>query len=262
MATAEGSTLITVPPCNPGQGTIRLVDEVICARILDGVHFDFDYTFVRPEAKPIIREIADAINGDPERRVSDRRPHRSYGLSAYNMALSRRRARSVFAYLTGDVEGWMILLRTMMSSPDSDTTPRSGGGQSYDLWQTREIQYVLSMIRRPESRESYYAGPIDNILGAGTQAALDAFRADNGIPAGGGAPPCWAGVDEDTWRRLFEDYLSQDAVTVDAGRFLVPQMLGCGENYPRVETCTPGTENLDLRDAEARLEINRRVEIL
>ena len=37
-------------------------------KILDGVHFDFDYTFIRPEAKPIIREIVDDVNEDAQRQ--------------------------------------------------------------------------------------------------------------------------------------------------------------------------------------------------
>jgi hypothetical protein len=53
-----------------------------------------------------------------------------------------------------------------------------------------------------------------------------------------------------------------DAVVVDQSRFLDPQTLGCGEKFPRIETRTPGTENQDLRDADARLEANRRVEFL
>ena len=57
----EATTIINVPACGTGTGTIRLVDEYICAHILDGVHFDFDYCFVRPEGKPIIQEIVEAI---------------------------------------------------------------------------------------------------------------------------------------------------------------------------------------------------------
>ena len=107
MTVVEGETLIEVPPCNTGQGTIRLVDEVICARILDGVHFDHDFTFVRPEAKPILREIVDDINRDSARQVllvghTDRS-----GSNAYNLALSDSRARSVFGYVTNQPGVWM-----------------------------------------------------------------------------------------------------------------------------------------------------------
>jgi outer membrane protein OmpA-like peptidoglycan-associated protein len=263
MATAEGSTLITVPPCNPGQGSIRLVDEVICARILDGVHFDFDYTFVRPEAKPIIREIADAINGDPERRVLIAGHTDRSGSNRYNEGLSDSRALSVFGYLTDQPGIWTSLLQTMLDLNGGARVARSGSDQSRDRWQTREIQYMLSYMRNAATGAHYYQGPINNIFGPDTQTALDAFRGDHGLPTGGvpGSPRV-AGVDVDTWEKLFEVYIGLDAVFVAADRFLDPAMIGCGERFPRIETRPPGTESEDRRDADARMETNRRVEFL
>lgn len=259
---AEASTLIDVPPCGVGSGVIRLTEEHICVHVLDGVHFDFDYCFVRPEGRVAIREIVTAVNQASDRQLLIVGHTDRSGLNAYNIALSRRRARSVLAYVRQNVDGWMDLLRTMMSSPGSDTTPRSGTGQSYDRWQTREIQYMLSAIQRPGSSATYYDGPIDNIMGSGTRTGLDAFRADVGLPAGGGSGTRWAGVDEETWRALFERYMTQDAEAIPPERFLPPELLGCGEQYPRIETRAPGTESLDLVDAEARSETNRRVEFL
>lgn len=259
---SDASTVITVPACGTGTGSIQLVEEFICARVLDGVHFDFDFSFIRPEAKPVIREIVDDINGDPERQVLVIGHTDRVGSDRYNQGLSRRRARSVFAYIVGDVDGWMDLLRTMLDSQGNDTTPRSGSGQSADRWQTREIQYMLNFMRQPSTSAPYYNGAIDNVFGPGTQAALDAFRADNGLPPGGGAGPRIAGVDEDTWRKLFERYIALDAIQVDRGRFLDPALLGCGENFPRIETRPPGTQGQDRADADARLETNRRVEFL
>lgn len=256
-----GSTVITIPPCQTGEGTIRLVEDYICAKILDGVHFDFDFSFIRPEAKEIIRELVDGINQDAERQVLIIGHTDRSGSDQYNQGLSRRRARSVFAYVTNDVAGWMELLRTMLSNTGNDTTPRVEGGQSADRWQIREIQYMLSYIRNPAGA-FYYTGPVDNLNGGGTQAALQAFRTDNGLPPGGGPGPRRAGIDEETWQRLFEVYIALDALQVDTTRFLDPSILGCGENYPRIETRPPGTEGEDRRDADARLETNRRVEFL
>jgi hypothetical protein len=263
MANGETSTLITVPTCATGTGTIRLVGDVICARILDGVHFDFDYTFVRPEAKPVIREIVDDINRDSERKVLIAGHTDRVGSNAYNQALSDSRATSVFGYITNQPDVWMGLLRTMLNLSGGPRVPRSGSGQSRDRWQTREIQYMLSYMRNATTGQHYYEGPIDNIFTPDTQTALDAFRADNGLPPGGVAgSPRVAGVDEDTWRKLFEKYIELDALQVDTSRFLEPSMLGCGENFPRIETRPPGTESEDRRDGDARLETNRRVEFL
>ncbi len=260
MAPPEASTLVTVPMGGTGTGTIRLVDDVICALVLDGVHFDFDYTFVRPEAKTIIRELVDEINRDTARSVLVVGHTDRVGSSAYNEGLSRRRARSVFGYVTGQVDIWMDLLRTMLTTSGGEA-PRSGSGQSFDRWQTRELQYMLGYLRS-QTGQHFYEGPINNVFSPDTQTALDAFRAEHGLPAGGGPGPRQAGVDEDTWRALFESYIQVDAVNVDLERFLDPSTLGCGENFPRLETRPPGTESQDRADADARLETNRRVEFL
>lgn len=261
MALAEASTLITVPICATGSGTIRLVEEVICARILDGVHFDFDYTFVRPEAKPIIREIVDDVNRDAQRLVLIAGHTDRSGSDAYNEGLSDSRARSVFGYITNNVDVWVDLLHTELNLNGGARVARSGNTQSRDRWGTREAQYMLSYLRS-SAGTIYYTGQIDDAHGPGTEAALDAFRADNGIPAGGGGGARTDGIDEDTWRKLFEIYIQVDALIVDPSRFLDPPMIGCGEKFPRLETRPPGTESQDLADANARLEINRRVEFL
>lgn len=263
MAVAEPSTVVTVPLCDTGRGTISLVEETICARILDGVHFDFDYTFIRPEAKPIIREITDDINRDAERKVLIAGHTDRVGSNAYNETLSDGRATSVLGYITNQPDIWMGLLRTMLSLNGGPRENRSGTNQSRDRWQTREIQYMLNYMRSPTSGDRYYDGPINNVFNADLQTALDEFRADNGLPAGGvSGSPRWAGVDEDSWRKMFERYIALDAVSVDQGRFLDPAHLACGERFPRLETRPPGSESQDQRDAAARLEINRRVEFL
>ena len=263
MANGEVSTLITVPMCGTGTGTIRLVEEVICARVLDGVHFDFDFTFIRPEAKPLIREIVDDVNRDAQRQVLVAGHTDRVGSNAYNQTLSESRARSVFGYVTNQANLWVELLRTMLNTGGGPRVARSGTGQSRDRWQIREIQYMLHYMHNETTGARYYEGAIDNILGPNTQAALDAFRADNGLPPGGAAGlPRWAGIDEDTWLAMFERYIALDALQVDTGRFLTPAMLGCGEHYPRIETRPAGTESEDRRDADARLETNRRVEFL
>jgi len=46
MAITSTSTQITVVACQTGRGTITLTDsqDVICVHVLDGVHFDFDFS--------------------------------------------------------------------------------------------------------------------------------------------------------------------------------------------------------------------------
>jgi peptidoglycan hydrolase-like protein with peptidoglycan-binding domain len=261
MTTAEASTEITLRGCETAQGTITLTQEVVCFHVLYGVHFDFDYAFIRPSGRDAMKGIAENINAETNKKVLIAGHTDRSGLDAYNQALSRRRARSALAFITQDVNAWMELLRTMLSSPSSDTTPRTGTGRSFDRWQTREIEYMLAKLTRADG-SSYLSSTPDDTFDTSTQTALDLFRADHSLPAGGTSGPRLAGIDEDTWRALFEMYMTQDMVRVDPSRFLSPALVECGEHHPLEETRAPGTENQDLAEPEARRDINRRVEFL
>jgi OOP family OmpA-OmpF porin len=73
--------------------------EVEAVIQLEGVHFDFDKSTLRPEAKVILNEAA-ALLTQHNRVVVEVAGHTdSVGTDAYNQGLSERRANSVRDYL-------------------------------------------------------------------------------------------------------------------------------------------------------------------
>ena len=67
--------------------------------VLRGVHFDFDKSNIRSDARPILDEAIHILKDEPEIRVSVEGHTDSMGTEAYNQRLSERRARSVVDYL-------------------------------------------------------------------------------------------------------------------------------------------------------------------
>lgn len=63
------------------------------------IHFDFDKSFIRPDAKPILSGIAAWMKGNPGARVLIEGHCDERGTAEYNMALGERRAESARAYL-------------------------------------------------------------------------------------------------------------------------------------------------------------------
>jgi outer membrane protein OmpA-like peptidoglycan-associated protein len=81
-----------VPPPPPPAPVRRKI-------VLRGVHFDFDKSNIRPDARPILDEAIRILKNEPEIRVSVEGYTDSMGTDAYNQRLSERRARSVVDYL-------------------------------------------------------------------------------------------------------------------------------------------------------------------
>jgi len=81
-----------VPPPPPPAPVRRKI-------VLRGVHFDFDKSNIRPDARPILDEAIHILKDEPEIRVSVEGHTDSMGTEAYNQRLSERRARSVVDYL-------------------------------------------------------------------------------------------------------------------------------------------------------------------
>ncbi len=67
--------------------------------ILKGVNFDYDKSILRPDAFPVLDEVAETLARYPEIRV-EIGGHTDWNNSdAYNQRLSERRAQSVMDYL-------------------------------------------------------------------------------------------------------------------------------------------------------------------
>lgn len=81
-----------------------------CSNI-EGPHFEFDSSFVRPSVADSLRPIAAALEEDPKRQAFLFGHTDKAGTDEYNKALSERRARAVFALLTHDVGAWEELAK-------------------------------------------------------------------------------------------------------------------------------------------------------
>ncbi|WP_157475201.1 OmpA family protein, partial [Lysobacter sp. Root494] len=69
---------------------------------LKGVNFDYDKSNLRPDAVQILTEATEILKRYPELKVEVAGHTDSKGTDAYNQALSERRARAVYDYLTSN----------------------------------------------------------------------------------------------------------------------------------------------------------------
>lgn len=69
---------------------------------LKGVNFDFDKSTLRPDAVAILNEAIEILKRYPDLKVEVAGHTDSKGTDAYNQALSERRAKTVYDYLTGN----------------------------------------------------------------------------------------------------------------------------------------------------------------
>ncbi len=63
------------------------------------IHFDFDQSFIREDAKPTLREVADYLKANPAASILIEGHCDERGTAEYNIALGERRATSTKAYL-------------------------------------------------------------------------------------------------------------------------------------------------------------------
>lgn len=204
------------------------------------IHFRFDKAFLEPCMRPVLQQVAQYAEAHPDEKLLIVGHTDKAGPPGYNQSLSERRARSVFAFLTVGVNesdaltDWNALRQT-----------RQGGGPSVqDNWGVREYQHILQHL-------NFYAGRVDGDRGGPgslTRDAVRAYRCHKGLPPG-------TDVDDDVWRALIEDYLTQEPLAVPPSHFFpncegeILKWLGCGEDDP-----------LDRRGTAFRP--SRRVEVL
>ncbi len=68
---------------------------------LYGVNFDFDKSAIRPDAEPILQDVADALGRCPAQKVRIEGHTDATGPDTYNAGLSNRRAEAVRLWLIG-----------------------------------------------------------------------------------------------------------------------------------------------------------------
>jgi OmpA-OmpF porin, OOP family len=86
---------VAVAPMAPPPAYVPVPEKIV----IDGVHFDFDKSTLKPTATEILDNAVTAIQPSSSRRFTVSGYTDSVGSDAYNQALSERRAKSVSDYL-------------------------------------------------------------------------------------------------------------------------------------------------------------------
>lgn len=200
------------------------------------VHYWFDRAFIEPCLRGVLRDVAAYAQAHPQEKMLIVGHTDLTGSDAYNQALSERRARGVFAYLTaGRAHDASVAEWNALRHNGSAVT------RLEDNWSVREYQHMLSGL-------NYYSGQIDEQNGPLTDAAIRNFQSDHGIAVDGV-------VGDATWTALIDAYLSADALSIPESQFLpncpgeILKWLGSGEKDP-------------VRNTEDAWRPNRRTEIL
>jgi peptidoglycan-associated lipoprotein len=66
----------------------------------ENIHFDFDKSFIRNDAKPTLQSVADYMKKNPDAKLQIEGHCDERGTPEYNIALGQRRADSAMKYLT------------------------------------------------------------------------------------------------------------------------------------------------------------------
>ncbi len=206
------------------------------------VHFRFDKAFVEPCMRRVLKQVAQYAQDHSDEKLLIVGHTDKAGPPGYNQSLSERRARSVFAFLTLGVDD--NTQRDALTDWDALRQTRQGGSPTVqDNWDVFEYQHILQGLAPP-----FYVGRVDGQRGPLTRDAVQAYRCHQGLPPG-------TDVDDDVWRALIKDYLTEEPLAVPATRFFpncegeILKWLGCGEDDP-----------LDRRGTAFRP--SRRVELL
>lgn len=199
-------------------GQVELPPRVFCGR-LTGFLFDTDKCFLLPGAVSGIREVKRFYDEHPGLDVLVSGHADRAGAADYNLTLSSERAEAVQAFLLDQSEAWMSWYGA--SRPASKR------------WGTLEDQYMLAHL-------GHYAGPVTGRSDVATKNAVAAFRAMEGLGAGG--------MDATARRNLVERYMKSPGTSLPTGTHVAHH--GCGEYHPAKATI----------DGAAAAE-NRRVEV-
>jgi hypothetical protein len=164
----------------------RRIAPIACWRVED-MRFDFDSSFVLPDMKPELRDLADLVDrvrqshpGDPPASLSVFGHADPTGDDDYNKKLSGRRAQAVCAMLIRDADLW----------EDLYSHPQGG-----DNWQTRALPVMtaetgVSAGWSRESRKQLFLAYMDALCTRADGSPFRLQRTDflgNGADAGGKA---------------------------------------------------------------------------
>jgi hypothetical protein len=168
---------ILVGPATAGEKNVirRGLDVVACWRLED-IKFDFDSSFVRPEADRDFRLLAYLLKSHPNSVLSIFGHADPVGNDGYNKQLSGRRALAVHSILTRDVKKWLYL-------------------HTADRWGNSQMILMLDAL-------SYAPTNQDGLHTGGASEALKAFQSDNKVTPSGYSNP-------DTLTKLSSAYMNR-----------------------------------------------------
>lgn len=170
-----------VGPSTDGEfNTIKAALIPIACWRLDDIRFEFDSSFVRPEAGSEMKHLAALRKEHPKAPLSIFGHADPVGNDDYNKQLSGRRATAIYAMLIRNVQMWEDLYKAPI------------GG---DNWGIRSIQLMLTAL-------GYYNGPINNTLDAATDDAVRRFQRDQKLKVDGDPGP-------KTREKLFQAYMDK-----------------------------------------------------
>jgi outer membrane protein OmpA-like peptidoglycan-associated protein len=233
----SGSAPATVRAGETERVTITLRAGQVIAKAFV-IHFWFDKAFIEPCLRAVMRQVAEYVQNHPDEKLVIVGHTDLVGSDDYNQSLSERRARSAYAFLTFGRDR-----ATALAEWNHLRQRRPAGEQPSikDTWGTREYQYMLQDV-------GYYVGNIDEQHGPATDEAIRNFQQDQGLPTTGA-------MDDATWEKLIELYLSQDNLAVPESQFFancegeILKWLGCREQDP-------------VRNTQDAWRPNRRTEFL
>ena len=176
--------LYVAPTPDTDWNALRSILLPIACWRLEDLRFDFDSSFVRPEAALEMAALATLRVAHPGAPLSVFGHADPVGSDDYNKTLSGRRALAVYGLLVRDVAGWEKLYKNAF------------GG---DEWGTRTIQLMVRAL-------GFDPGHIDGKMGAHTKNAVEAFQKSKGLSVDGDPGPA-------TRKALFTDYM--DAICQD-----------------------------------------------
>ncbi len=251
--------VVTGPPALSGSadGTVRAGEttrvtivlragQVIATQFM--IHHRFDKAFVEPCMRAVLRQVADYAASHPDEKLIIVGHTDESGSVEYNQALSERRARAAFAFLTFGSDRAAALaewdeLRRQRPSGVARTVR--------DTWGTREYQHILQDL-------GFYSGNVNGVHDGATDQAVRTFQSEHSLSVDGA-------VGDETWPVLIDEYLSQGNLAVPEDRFLpnasdgcdggILKWLGCSERMP-VNSTPRG------QCAEPAWRPNRRTEFL
>lgn len=164
---------------------------------IPGVTFGYDMSFIRSSVVEYLKELEKKVAANPTAKVIIFGHTDKVGGESYNKALSERRAESVYAFITNDVETWERLYQ------------KEDWGESV----LSEILAEMGSYYDPEEAGSF-------------EEAVQRFQESRFLSGDGN-------VDVKTRKQLFREYMmGKHDVKLTSGQFLDPKFMGCGEFNP------------------------------